>query len=190
MRVWKLTGKLLKHRPWTIISQLIFLTGLVTLKPTTDYIVSQIFDKLEGVSQLQLGLWSLVIILPVLFFIRFLCNIFELLFWELYWQSQTILLRMNMMKGILKKPGAKAIPNSPGEAISRFRGDVFEVILFSKVLAYRIPFLIYLGISLTYMSQISWKLTLIVFLPISLSLVVAGKKNSACLRLGDYRPAV
>ena len=94
-------------RSWSIIGQLICLTGLVTLKPTTDFIISQIFDKLEGVAQLELGLWTLVIILPVLFFIRFLCNIFELLFWEIYWQSQTILLRKNMMRGILEKPGAK-----------------------------------------------------------------------------------
>lgn len=174
MKVWKLTGKLLKHRSWSIIGQLICLTGLVTLKPTTDFIVSQIFDKLTGTAQLELGIWTLVIILPVLFFVRFLCNIFELLFWEIYWQSQTILLRRNMMKGILEKPGAKAISSSPGEAISIFRGDVFETILFSKVLAYRIPFLIYLGISMTYMSLISWKLTLIVFLPISALILTAG----------------
>ncbi len=174
MRVWKLTWGLLRHRSWSIIGQLICLIGLVTLKPTTDFIVSQIFDKLAGVAQLELGLWTLVIILPVLFFVRFLCNIFELLFWEIYWQSQTILLRKNMMKGILKKPGAKAIPKSPGESISRFRGDVFETVLFSKVLAYRIPFLIYLVISLAYMSLISWKLTLIVFLPISALIMTAG----------------
>ena len=37
------------------------------------------------------------------------------------------LLRRNLFEHILKRPGAQAVPRSPGEAISRFRGDVDEI---------------------------------------------------------------
>lgn len=40
------------------------------------------------------------------------------------------LLSKNMMKRILSLPGARALPKSPGEAISRFRGDVEDLSTF------------------------------------------------------------
>ena len=36
-------------------------------------------------------------------------------------------LRQNMMTSVLEKPGAAALPSSPGEAVSRFRGDIDQV---------------------------------------------------------------
>jgi len=41
------------------------------------------------------------------------------------------LLRKNLLQHVLRRPGAAALPDSPGEAISRFRGDVFEISLFA-----------------------------------------------------------
>ncbi len=41
------------------------------------------------------------------------------------------LLRKNLLSHILRKPGASALPDSPGEAVSRFMGDVFEIPLFA-----------------------------------------------------------
>src|SRR5207244_13274226 len=37
------------------------------------------------------------------------------------------LLRKNLLARILQRPGARALPQSPGEAISRFRDDVSEI---------------------------------------------------------------
>ena len=37
------------------------------------------------------------------------------------------LLRHNLFERILERPGATAVPDSPGEAVSRFRDDVDEV---------------------------------------------------------------
>ena len=37
------------------------------------------------------------------------------------------LLRKNLFEHILQRPGARAVPGSPGEAISRFRDDVAEI---------------------------------------------------------------
>jgi len=42
------------------------------------------------------------------------------------------LLRKNILKNILKKPGSSALPDSPGEAISRFRGDAFQIPMFAN----------------------------------------------------------
>ncbi|MEI8079593.1 MAG: hypothetical protein WCH61_08205 [bacterium] len=41
------------------------------------------------------------------------------------------MLRKNLLSRILRQPGARALPDSPGEAISRFKGDVFEIPLFA-----------------------------------------------------------
>lgn len=40
------------------------------------------------------------------------------------------LLRVNLFEHIMNRPGARALPSSPGEAISRFREDVDEIAFF------------------------------------------------------------
>ena len=48
-----------------------------------------------------------------------------------FFMNTMTLLRKNLLRHILRRPGASALPDSPGEAISRFRGDVFEIPLFA-----------------------------------------------------------
>ena len=45
--------------------------------------------------------------------------------------SVAALLQKNMLWRVLSMPGAAALPDAPGEAISRFRGDVDEIRLFA-----------------------------------------------------------
>ena len=48
-----------------------------------------------------------------------------------FFMNTMTLLRKNLLRHILRRPGASALPDSPGEAISRFRGDTFEIPLFA-----------------------------------------------------------
>ena len=80
------------------------------------------------------------------------------------------LLRKNLLRHILRRPGASALPDSPGEAISRFRGDVFEIPLFALWLNDIMGMIAFNVIALIVMVRISPTYTALALLP----LIVVG----------------
>jgi ABC-type multidrug transport system fused ATPase/permease subunit len=75
------------------------------------------------------------------------------------------LLRKNMLARILQRPGARALPSSSGEAVSRFRDDIDEtlwsVMYFNDVIALTA----FTVVGLTIMMTINAWITLAVLLP-------------------------
>ena len=51
---------------------------------------------------------------------------------ETFHGTARALLRKNLLKLVLRRPGGRTLPSSPGEAVSRFRGDVDEVTQLSE----------------------------------------------------------
>jgi ATP-binding cassette, subfamily B, bacterial len=96
------------------------------------------------------------------------------------------LLRKNLFARILERPGARAVPHSPGEAVSRFREDVNEVAFFMAEMLTLIGFGLFTIVALVVMSRVSMSITLIVFLPL---VVVIALANFAMQRVQIYREA-
>jgi ATP-binding cassette, subfamily B, bacterial len=100
--------------------------------------------------------------------------------------ANATLLQKNLMLRILELPGARALPNSPGEAISRFRDDVDGstdyMIGFNDLIA----FSVFAAIALTIMLQIDATITLAVFLPLGL---IVALVNAVRQRIERYRRA-
>jgi ATP-binding cassette subfamily B protein len=97
-----------------------------------------------------------------------------------------LLLRTNLMKHILKRPGASPLPDSAGEAVSRFRNDVFEIPLFAIWFNDILTGLAVIVVSVVMMLSISVKVTLLALLPV---LVIGIIANAASKRIGEYRQA-
>jgi ATP-binding cassette subfamily B protein len=84
---------------------------------------SRFFDALPGTTQL-----------PVRYAIAFLVANMSSMLTEYLWlygitlmdRFSTTLLRVNMLQGIYRRPGAQPLSVTPGEAITRFRDDVQE----------------------------------------------------------------
>ncbi|MFD0590091.1 ABC transporter ATP-binding protein [Paenibacillus sp. GCM10027627] len=97
-----------------------------------------------------------------------------------------MLIRRNLLEHVLKEPGAKAIPCSPGEAISHFRDDVDqteEAVSWSVDVFGMTCFAVVSGLILV---QIDAQMTLLVFLPLVLVVIAA---QLATTRLQKYRSA-
>jgi len=99
-------------------------------KRAPGLIMRAFFDLVTGEAQAGLNLASIVALTVAVFLGRQLGS-FGFVYADvpLFAQINT-LLRRNLLKYILHRPGASALPESPGEAISRFRGDVREIPLF------------------------------------------------------------
>jgi ATP-binding cassette, subfamily B, bacterial len=96
------------------------------------------------------------------------------------------LLRRNLLERILERPGARALPASPGEAVSRFRNDVAEITSFLTWTLDPLGQLLVFVIALVVLARIDATLTLLVFLPL---LAVFALTNLARARIKQYRLA-
>ncbi|HMQ52083.1 MAG TPA: ABC transporter ATP-binding protein [Anaerolineae bacterium] len=96
------------------------------------------------------------------------------------------LLHKNMMSRILQRPGARALPESPGEAISRFGGDVNELPMFALGLNDLFSSIVMTAVAVAVMLSINPQITLLSFAPLILIVIAA---NSATGRIQAYRQA-
>jgi ATP-binding cassette subfamily B protein len=144
------------------------------------------FDLITGQAQAGLGIWSIVALFVATELGRAAGQYgFAYADPPLFAHAAT-LLRRNLLKYILQRPGAAALPESPGEAISRFREDVIEIPLFviwiNDIL---VGFLVAI-VAIVTMLKINVPITLLALLPFLLVGVVSSLATS---RIGTYRRA-
>ncbi len=96
------------------------------------------------------------------------------------------LFHKNILARILKRPGANALPESPGEAINRFKNDAFEVGLFGLFMNDLMGNVLSAVVALGIMLSINVPITLVAFVPMLVVLFIA---NTATGRIERYRKA-
>ena len=84
------------------------------------------------------------------------------------------LLRKNLLTRILERPGARAVPQSAGEAISRFRDDVDRATQFTAQLPFIIGQAIFAVMALSTMLRISVSITLVAYVPFVLLILIGN----------------
>jgi ABC-type multidrug transport system fused ATPase/permease subunit len=120
--------RLLAYRPWLFGINL-FLWGLVHSLPIVFGLLTRaIFDALSGEAPAGLGVWTLVALLSVTNLGRMGVFAAAFWYWTTYWFTVESLLRRNLLDWLMRAPRARALPDSPSEAVSRFRDDVDEVV--------------------------------------------------------------
>ena len=125
--IWQLT----KYKPWTygafgLMEILIF--GV--FPQLSGFTIQAIFNQLTGDAQTDFSLWALAAILIAVAVGRGAAFFTDVFLYFTFQYTITALLRCNIFDTILRRPGAKSIPESPGEAVSRFRDDAEEVAYF------------------------------------------------------------
>ena len=95
-------------------------------------------------------------------------------------------LRNNMFQHILDRPGTNALPASPGEAVSRFRGDPWSVANFMSQFPVKIANTLYAIFAVAIMVSINATITALVFLPM---IVIISGGLMAMKKFERYRAA-
>jgi ATP-binding cassette subfamily B protein len=183
---WRVILAMVRYRPWLWLGNLVSMIALMMALQVPGLAMRAFFDLLTGDAQAGLGIWSIVALL----FASELGRLFGMLglfSTNVPFFVHTItLLRKNLLKNILRRPGAAALPDSPGEAISRFRGDVFEIPLFGLWLNDIQGSLSFAVVALVVMLRINSAITLLALLPFGVVFLVA---NAATNRIERYRRA-
>src|SRR4051812_31668919 len=84
-------------------------------------LIREFFNHVEGAKAVGWDLWVILLGLIGIEVVRAGLLLYGSWIWNNYWLSVEAYLRKNLLDGLLRRPGAKAMRESPGEAISRFR---------------------------------------------------------------------
>jgi ATP-binding cassette subfamily B protein len=186
MKPWQYFWRLMAFRPWLFWINCTAIVLLFVIEMTPGLVAREFFDRLGARGNHDLGLWWLFALLIMAAAGRIAC-IFGLAFTNMpFMRTSGALLQKNLMQRILDLPAARALPSSPGEAISRFRDDVDGVtetmIIFNDLVAATV----FAAVALVIMVRISVLITAAVFLPL---VAIVAITTVAGKRIEHYRQA-
>lgn len=181
---WKHVWRLVTFQPWQygfyVLANFVML--LTRLGP--GLVLRHFFNRLSANGAFAYPLWVLLAILAGLFVARMGGRRGMIKMNRPYMLSSHALFHKNMMTRILEQPGAKSLPESPGEAISRFRGDVWEMPFFGLWVGDVIGNLFFFAIAFSILVGINGQMALLAIAPVLLIVVLA---NMATGRIQAYR---
>lgn len=104
--------------------------------------------------------------------------------WVTYIFHIQAILRTNMLAGIMRWPG-RNLPASPGEAMSRFRDDVNEVVEYVESWVDFWGMFVFSVVSVSIMASINWKITLVAVLPLVIVTLLNNLSGNRARRYGQ-----
>jgi ATP-binding cassette subfamily B protein len=187
MKTWQYWWRLVRYKPGLYFGVFLMRIFIFCVAPqATGLLIRDLFNTLTGSSQLGFTPYALCGLLVAVAVARAcvtLCDIMTEWTWNYLAGS---LLRHNMFEHILNQPGARALPDSTGEAVNRFRDDVDEVVGLCDFFLFITGSFCFSVIAMIMMLQINPTITAVVFMPL---LIVVGLANLAMHRLERYRRA-
>jgi ATP-binding cassette subfamily B protein len=172
---WRYLWALVRFRPW-----LYLLLGVLELlffgvfPQAVGLIMRAYFDRLTGAQPAGLSVWSLIALLIAVALGKAGSVFGDVAVYFKFRYTLEALLRRNVFAYILGRPGARALPASPGEAISRFREDVNEIAFFMAESLILTGFGFFAVMAVVVMFRVDPRITVFVMLPFVLIVVIAN----------------
>lgn len=183
---WRYLVTMARYKPWLYLLHAV-LWGAYSLSFLLAGLLARaFFDTLTGQAHLPVGTTGLLVLLVVLAVSRVAVWLTAGFVEILMRFTMSGLLRRNLLRHVLNRPGVHALPYSIGEAISRFRDDAYQAedavdwsdeIVGQGLLAVG-AFLVLLHIDV--------RMTLVAVLPLVVVVAIARRASTA---LGRYRAA-
>lgn len=186
--------RLVRYRPWLWTLNLFSITLLIVIAMAPGFITRELFNRLRagdvapdgGFAGIPSWMWWLCVLLLASTLGRISFGLGCQLTNGPFMFEGAALMQKNLLARILDLPGARALPSSPGEAISRFREDVDETPGFMMGLNDMCGAAAFAVIAIVAMMRINAKITIFVFLPLTIVVAIANKSRD---RLEHYRRA-
>ena len=184
---WKVIYKMIRFRPWLWFVDLISVALIRFCWQVAPALILQaFFNMVTGEIAITFGIWAIIAFFIATWLGRVLSS------YGFYYADVPIfaemntLLRKNLLHHILKRPGASQLPDSPGEAVSRFKTDVDQIPLFVILVNDIMVGFMIIAASIVLMTRISPSVTVMALIPLVIVGIVA---NIATGRIEHYRRA-
>jgi ATP-binding cassette, subfamily B, bacterial len=184
---WRVIYEMIRFRPWYWVVDLFsVLIMRVAWQLAPGLVIREFFNYITGDARVGLSIWAIMAIVVALFLGRALGS-YGFVYADVpLFGSVILLLRRNLLKHVLRRPGASPLPDSPGEAVSRLRDDVIEIPLFVIWINDIIVGLLIVVVAIVILMSISVPVTLAALVPLILIGIIA---HAASHRIEKYRRA-
>ena len=186
MKTYQVIGETIRQRPKLWVVNLLSMLMLMAGWTIPGLVAREFFNLLTGHAAAGVNMGTLIAAMGVCLLLRAV-GLFGLPNTNRPFTERTrVMLQRNVLVSVLRQPGARALPESPGQAVNRLRDDTREVPMFGLWLVDLLGSLLQAGVGLGIMFSINWQITLIVMAPMAVVLLIANRMTS---RIERYRLA-
>jgi ATP-binding cassette, subfamily B, bacterial len=182
---WRHAAGIIGANRWSFLGSVGFYVVFFVLVLAPGLINRAIFDALSGRGPAGVNVWSLIGLVVGLEFGRFGMLYGGGVLFNVFRYGGEALLKRNMMDWLVSAPGARVLPGSPGEAVSRFRDDVLETVGLSTILIVS-PQVLTGAVAFAIMLHVNAVITLVVAAPM---LAAVALTYLLTRRIQGYRKA-
>lgn len=144
------------------------------------------FDRITENAPATFGLWSLLVLIVGMMLIREILRLFTFIHEPFITETTRAVLTKNLLSHILSRPNVTALPTSPGEASSRFGGDISAIATFMIWSPTNVGRLLFAITAVVIMARINLLITLGAVVPL---LIVAALVHALGTHITAYRLA-
>lgn len=187
-QTFALARRIIAYDPALFFLNMVLWASVYLLPAAMAWTVSELFRRLELVAPgpgaelsavwLMLGAFALIRLLRFGVFYAAFLKFIELI------GTTGALLRRNLLNYLLTASGARALPDTPAEAVSRFRDDVEDVNQYIEAWVDGFGMALFVLVSVWLMLRVDPLLTLLTVAPLFLMIVVVSRLSP---RIRTYR---
>lgn len=186
MKTWEGIWQLMRFRPWHLLANAGAVVAIFLFGQVPGLMTREFFNLMTGEAPARFDLWAIIVLIVASSLGRMGGSLGIVLSNVPYRYGAAALLQSNMLAQIFKRPGASALPESSGQAVSRFRGDAHTLCGFPLGLNDLIGSLAHSVVAITIMIYIDARITLYALGPVVLVVFLV---NAATRRIENYRRA-
>ena len=185
MNTWWFVWRMFLFKKWTFTLQIgSAIVSMVAIMHAAALAQREVFDTLTGDGGGFLGVWALCAVLVGLGLGHSVAFVGDELLFRFNRFTLSTLLQRNAFNQVLGLGGANSLPASPGEAVSRFRGDVRQAIMPMMDVDLLVANFLFFVIAMAIMASINAFAAFAVFLPLFAAVVIV---HAARGRIRQYR---
>ncbi|GHO43451.1 ABC transporter ATP-binding protein [Ktedonospora formicarum] len=186
LKTYQYLWRLMCYRPWLYLLNAILWICIHMLPLLPGLVAQQFFNALTRTGTLNGEIWLFIALLVAIALGHATLFFFGGLVDNLHRFCMSNILRHNLLKRVLERPGARAVPYSPGEAISRFRDDTQQAEDAISWTLDSIGQFLFALVAIIILLRINVEITLLVFLPLASIVAITQMLGK---RLIKYRQA-
>ena len=186
MKTYQFLWRMIRYRPLLYTANALLWTAIYLFPVVPGLVLQQFFNTLPASTHLNPIVWLLVALLVATALARSVLVLGGALTDIPHRFIMSSLLQRNLLERILERPGARAVPDSPGEAISRFRDDAEQAENAVSWTLDQIGLGLFAITAVIILLTVNVLITLLVFIPLVCVIVTARIMNA---RLEKYRIA-
>jgi ATP-binding cassette subfamily B protein len=182
---WRVGRRLAGYLPRYYLGGGLVWIGFYTVPIAAGLVLQRLFDELSNglPAGLDAALWLCAAFVAVEAVRGGLLGVM-LIVWPYWWNAVATLLRVNVLRSLLGGPGPAAtrLPRSSGEAVSRFRDDVEDLLLMTDLGVDLAGTATFAAIAFTIMAGIDPLVTVVLVLPLTAALVATRAMSDVIKR--------